>query len=71
MKKNVGNGDRIVRALGGAALLFCAYLAPLPLSIRLGAFGLMGTYLVFTALGGACLGYALMGKSTCAIDRAR
>ncbi|CAN5745912.1 hypothetical protein BH09MYX1_BH09MYX1_08600 [soil metagenome] len=30
MKRNVGNGERAVRALGGLGMLVCAAMAPLP-----------------------------------------
>ena len=70
MKKNVGTSDRLIRALGGASLLTCSFLAPLPLAVRMAVFGVMGAYLLMTALAGTCAGYALMGKSTCA-TRAR
>ncbi len=65
MKTNVGRNDRILRALAAAGLLTCSVMAPLPLALRLGTFGAMGGYLLFTALAGSCLGYRLMGRSTC------
>ena len=65
MKKNVGPSDRLARVLGGASLLTCSFLAPLPLAVRAVVFGTMGVYLLITALVGTCAGYALMGKSTC------
>jgi hypothetical protein len=70
MKKNLGTSDRLVRALGGASLLTCSFLAPLPLPVRVAVFGVMGAYFLMTALIGTCAGYALMSKSTCA-TRAR
>jgi hypothetical protein len=65
MKRNVGNVDRLARALGSAALLSCSVMAPLPLLARLALFGAGGVYLLLTALTGSCLGYRLMGKNTC------
>ncbi|WP_437739394.1 YgaP-like transmembrane domain [Sorangium sp. So ce302] len=65
MKRNVGTQDRLLRVLGGLGLLTCAWAAPLPLAARLSAFGLAGVYVMFTALSGTCLGYALLGRSTC------
>jgi hypothetical protein len=65
MKKNVGTSDRLARALGGASLLTCSFLAPLPLAVRVAVFGTTGVYLLMTALVGACAAYALMGKSSC------
>ena len=64
MKKNVGTSDRIARALGGASLLTCGFLAPLPLAVRAAVFGSMGAYLLMTALVGTCAVYALTGKSS-------
>ncbi|MBJ6759147.1 DUF2892 domain-containing protein [Myxococcaceae bacterium JPH2] len=71
MKRNVGNVERLFRALGGLALVTCAVMTPLPLAVRLVAFGGMGAYLLFTSLAGSCLGYALMGRSTCPIEPGR
>lgn len=68
MKKNLGTGERWLRAVGGASLITGSLVAPLPWAVRLAAFGAMGAYLLFTALAGSCLGYRLMGKSTCALE---
>jgi hypothetical protein len=68
MKRNLGGADRVFRALGGLALLTCSVLAPLPLGVRMLAFGTMGAYLLFSALAGGCWGYRWMGKSTCTSD---
>jgi hypothetical protein len=65
MKRNVGTIDRLARVLASAALLSCSVMAPLPLVTRMAIFGVAGAYLLFTALTGSCLGYRLMGKSTC------
>ena len=65
MKKNVGTSDRLARALGGASLMTCSFLAPLPLAVRMAVFGTMGVYLLMTALVGTCAAYALSGKSSC------
>jgi hypothetical protein len=66
MTRNVGDPERIVRAIAGIALILCAVLLPLPLVARATAFGGMGVYLLVTSLAGTCLGYKLMGRSTCA-----
>ncbi|QSQ14146.1 YgaP family membrane protein [Myxococcus landrumensis] len=71
MKRNVGNVERLLRALGGLVLVVCAVMAPLPLAVRLAALGGLGVYLLFSALAGSCLGYALMGRSTCPIEPGR
>ena len=65
MKRNIGKSERAVRGLAAAGLLSCSVMSPLPLPVRLAAFGATGLYVLFTALSGTCLGYALLGKSTC------
>jgi len=65
MKKNLGNADRALRAAAVVALVTCSVALPLPLLIRVSAFGSMAAYLLFTVLAGTCLGYKLIGKSTC------
>jgi len=65
MEKNLGRGDRAARALAVMALLAGSIFLPLPLLVRVPAFGLMAAYLAYTALSGSCLGYTLLGKSTC------
>lgn len=47
------------------ALAVAAVFAPLAAPLRFGVFGGMAGYLLFTALAGTCLGYRLMGRSTC------
>jgi len=69
MTKNVGNTDRFLRMMGAIALTLCAVMAPLPLAVRLGGFGLMGAYLLFTSAVGRCVGYSLMGASTCPVEK--
>jgi len=71
MKRNVGNGERLLRGVGGLAMATCAVMAPLPLAARLGVFGVMGGYLLLSAFVGTCLGYALTGKSPCSIESRR
>ena len=69
MAKNLGNADRVLRVLGAVGLGSCAVFSPFPLALRLGAFATTGVYLLLTALGGTCLGYKLMGRSTCPAER--
>lgn len=71
MKRNVGNWDRIFRGLAGLGMVVCSVMAPLPLVLRVAAFGVGGVYMMFTALAGTCLGYRMMGRSTCPIESAR
>jgi hypothetical protein len=68
MKRNVGLFDRALRALGAAGFATCSVMAPLPVEVRLPLFGGLAFYLGFTALAGLCFGYALTGRSTCAVD---
>jgi len=65
MQKNLGNGDRAVRGMAVVGLVACSVFSPLPLLIRVPAFTGMAVYLLYTVLSGTCLGYALIGKSTC------
>jgi len=69
MNKNVGNADRFFRMLAALGLITCAVMAPLPLMVRLGAFGVMGAYLLFTSATARCVGYSLMGRSTCSLEK--
>ena len=61
---NVGAADRLIPTLAGCMMLLAAFLLALPVMGRVGLAG-MGLYLLGTALSGTCLGYRLMGKSTC------
>jgi DUF2892 family protein len=65
MEKNLGKSDRAVRVLAVCALSVCSVFSPLPLVLRVPAFGFMAVYLLYTVLSGTCLGYTLLGKSTC------
>jgi hypothetical protein len=69
MRRNVGTADRIARGIGALAMFTCAMMAPLSLGVRLAAFSLPAVYLLFTALAGTCVGYSVMGKSTCPAPR--
>lgn len=68
MTRNVGTLDRIVRGIAAAGLATGAILAPVPWWIRVVVFGANAAYLSFTALGGTCLGYRLIGRSTCSVE---
>jgi hypothetical protein len=65
MKRNVANWERALRGVLGIAMLGGSVLAPLPALIRVLALGAGGAYLLGTSLVGTCLGYRLMGLSTC------
>jgi len=65
MNMNVGTADRIGRAvLAIAGVALAVVMAQWPLLARVAAGG-TGVYLLATALVGTCLGYRLMGASTC------
>jgi hypothetical protein len=70
MTRNVGNTDRIARFIAVIPLITCSFLAPLPLPTRVVAFAVPAVYLLFTALKGTCLGYRLVGRSTCPTSQA-
>jgi hypothetical protein len=65
MTQNLGRWDRIARLLAVLALTTCAVGAPFTLQVRLLAFAAPAVYLLATSLFGTCLGYRLLGRSTC------
>ena len=67
MKKNVGSIDRAARALGALGAIVGAFVAPIEMAARVGL-GATGAYMLFTALAGTCLGYRLLGRSTCSVE---
>jgi hypothetical protein len=67
MTKNVGSWDRIARGVGAVGLGVAALIAPLP-SWALILLGVNAVYLLLSSFCAACAGYALLGKSTCAIE---
>jgi hypothetical protein len=71
MTKNVGSVDRVLRLLGALGAVICAVVAPLPVAVRVGVFGLLAAYMLFSAAAGTCFGYRLMGRSTCPAARPR
>ncbi|MFO0547676.1 MAG: DUF2892 domain-containing protein [Polyangiaceae bacterium] len=68
MKKNLGSLDRAARGAGALAAFVTALVLGLPTIARLGLVA-TGVYLVYTALAGTCLGYRMMGLSTCPTKR--
>lgn len=64
MMKNVGRLDRTARGLLAIAMLLGAWLAPLSVLARAGIAAL-ATYFAITVLLGTCLGYRMMGLSSC------
>lgn len=67
MTRNVGSLDRLARAAAAVGFFAAAAIAPLSPALRFGVLLPLGLYVSFTALAGTCLGYRLMGKSTCSI----
>lgn len=59
MKKNVGNYERLFRALVGLAVLSLIFVGPKSL------WGLVGLIPLATAVIGWCPPYAIFGISTC------
>jgi hypothetical protein len=65
---NLGTADRTARAVGAIIMIAAAFLISLPFTGQI-ALAATGTYVLGTALMGTCLGYRLMGKSTCSAHR--
>lgn len=65
MTRNLGNADRILRVTAAIAATVCALIGPFSPVVRLAIFGGTAVYLLLTALVGTCVGYRLMGRSTC------
>jgi len=61
---NVGTADRMARTLGATMMIAAVFLLPLPVAGQV-ALVCTGIYVLGTAAIGTCLGYRLMGKSTC------
>jgi len=66
--RNVGTLDRAARAVAAAVAIGGAIAAPLPLAVRVLAFGGTGVYLAATAVFRRCLCYTALGRSTSAIE---
>jgi hypothetical protein len=67
MKKNVGSLDRVARGLGASGMIVAALVAPWELWLRIGV-GATGAYVLLTAFVGTCVGYRLVGLSTCPLE---
>jgi hypothetical protein len=64
MKKNLANWDRALRIGGTVLAAFGALLLPAHVGLR-AALGLSAVYLLWSSLAGTCLGYRLLGMSSC------
>lgn len=68
LNQNLGNADRAIRAIAGSAMLIASFVSPVPLMAAAGL-ALTGVYMIGTSLVGTCLGYKLIGVSTCPIKQ--
>jgi hypothetical protein len=66
---NLGRTDRFLRLIATGVLGGCAFAAPIPLLARLIVFALPAGYLLLSAALGTCLGYRILGRSTCPTPR--
>ena len=69
MQKNLAGWDRAARGVTAVLMATCAVMAPLPIAVRVAALALPAVYMAFTALRGTCLGYRMMGVSTCPVPK--
>jgi hypothetical protein len=68
LMSNLGTADRAARAVAATIMIAAAFLISLPIPGQI-ALAAVGTYVLGTAVVGTCLGYRLMGKSTCPAHR--
>lgn len=69
MSKNLGTFDRVARGVVSLGMIAGAFAAPLPEMVRILALGLPGLYMFGTTFVGTCLGYKLIGVSSCPTAR--
>lgn len=70
MLKNLGSLDRAGRVIAAIALFVLAIALPVPLLAQV-VMGASGVYLLGSSLVGTCLGYKLIGVSTCPVKHQR
>ena len=63
MNKNIGNIERIIRVTAGLAILTLFFIGPQSL------WGLLGILPLATGLAGWCPPYAMLGFSTCKVQK--
>ncbi len=68
MTHNLGTADRAARVVGAMVLFVVGVVSPLPWLAQVGL-GLAGIYMLGSSLVGTCLGYRLMGMSTCPVQK--
>ena len=64
MKNNMGNTDRLLRAITAAILYVLVYMEVVTGPLKV-VFGLVGMVFILTALFGYCPLYRLVGLNTC------
>jgi hypothetical protein len=64
MTRNLAQWDRALRVVAALAMVAAAGVAPVAPWARV-LLGVNALYLAFTSLSGTCLGYRLLGASTC------
>jgi len=69
MHINTASWDRALRALAGAAMLAASIVGSWPTLAHVIGLGVGGGYMLGSGLLGTCLGYKLMGVSTCPLER--
>ncbi len=69
MNQNAAPWDRALRAAAGVAMGVAAFVAPFSELVRIPLLGGGALYLLGTALAGTCLGYKLIGISTCPVTQ--
>lgn len=67
MNKNLAGWDRLGRVVVATAMLVAALVARVPWTVAVFALAVPAVYMAFTAVAGTCLGYRLMGYSTCPV----
>jgi hypothetical protein len=67
MNQNLARWDRVGRTVVATSMLVGAFAARIPWTVAVFALALPAVYMAFTALAGTCLGYRLMGYSTCPV----
>ena len=68
MLKNVGNSDRIIRALMGMAMLAAFFMAPLDMIWRI-VLAAGGVIMLGTSMLGFCPIYQMLGMSSCKVPK--
>ncbi|MCX5746071.1 MAG: DUF2892 domain-containing protein [Proteobacteria bacterium] len=63
--KNLGTLDRMGRIVASLVMVIAAVALPWRAGIRLPVFLGLAGYMLMTSVAGTCLGYKLMGYSTC------